>query len=103
MITCSNRCSNNQALAGVVLDPRRPPEPSTAGSTVSEKDDPMHLLPATTHSYLFRATETLAEAIVATALACLDAATTAWLQQGGDDLDELRRLTYLALAAVRSG
>ncbi|MFD7077629.1 SAV_6107 family HEPN domain-containing protein [Nocardioides sp. NPDC059952] len=32
---------------------------------MSEKDDPMHLLPATTHSYLFRATETLAEAIVA--------------------------------------
>jgi hypothetical protein len=32
---------------------------------VSEKDDPMHLLPATTHNYLFRATETLSEAIVA--------------------------------------
>lgn len=43
------------------------------------------------------------EAIVATVLACLDAATTAWLDQDGDDLDELRRLTNLALAAVRSG
>lgn len=43
------------------------------------------------------------EAIVATLLACLDAASTAWLSQGGDDLDELQRLTELALAAVRSG
>lgn len=43
------------------------------------------------------------EAIVATALACLDAATTAWLNQGGTDLGELRRLTELALTAVRSG
>lgn len=43
------------------------------------------------------------EAIVATALACLDAATTTWLSQGGDDLGELVRLTDLALAAVRSG
>jgi len=42
-------------------------------------------------------------AIVATALACLDAATTTWLGQGGDDLGELARLTDLALAAVRSG
>ena len=41
------------------------------------------------------------EAIVATVLACLDAATAAWIDQGGDDLDELRRLTYVALAAVR--
>lgn len=41
------------------------------------------------------------EAIVATVLACLDAATAAWLDQGGDDLEELRRLTYVALAAVR--
>lgn len=42
-------------------------------------------------------------AIVATALACLDAASTAWLQQGGGDLAELQRLTEVALAAVRSG
>lgn len=41
------------------------------------------------------------EAIVATVLACLDAATAAWLGQGSDDLEELRRLTYVALAAVR--
>lgn len=41
------------------------------------------------------------EAIVATVLACLDAATAAWLDQGSDDLEELRRLTYVALAAVR--
>jgi AcrR family transcriptional regulator len=43
------------------------------------------------------------QAVVATALACLDAATVAWLDQGGDDLGELRRLTGLALTAVRSG
>ncbi|GGU48484.1 TetR family transcriptional regulator [Lentzea flava] len=44
------------------------------------------------------------EAIVATALACLDAASTAWLREGGEGgLDELRRLTRLALAAVRKG
>ncbi|MFD9698394.1 TetR/AcrR family transcriptional regulator [Lentzea sp. NPDC059081] len=43
------------------------------------------------------------EAIVATALACLDAATTAWLAQDGSNLDELRRLYEIALAAVRSG
>ncbi|MFD5827868.1 TetR/AcrR family transcriptional regulator [Lentzea sp. NPDC060358] len=43
------------------------------------------------------------EAVVATVLACLDAATTAWLDQGGSDLAELRRLYELALAAVRSG
>ncbi|HUQ57309.1 TetR/AcrR family transcriptional regulator [Lentzea sp.] len=43
------------------------------------------------------------EAIVATALACLDAATTAWLGEDGGDLDELRRLYGIALSAVRSG
>lgn len=43
------------------------------------------------------------EAIVATALACLDAATAAWLDQGSGDLAELARLTGIALAAVRSG
>jgi AcrR family transcriptional regulator len=43
------------------------------------------------------------EAIVATVLACLDAASTAWLRQGGEDLAELERLTLVALAAVRSG
>ncbi|RAS65071.1 TetR family transcriptional regulator [Lentzea atacamensis] len=44
------------------------------------------------------------EAIVATVLACLDAASAAWVRQGADGgLDELRRLTYAALTAVRSG
>ncbi|ANZ35842.1 hypothetical protein BBK82_06825 [Lentzea guizhouensis] len=43
------------------------------------------------------------EAVVASLLACLDAATTVWLRQGGGDLDELRRLTGQALDAVRSG
>ncbi|MGZ3148255.1 TetR/AcrR family transcriptional regulator [Lentzea chajnantorensis] len=43
------------------------------------------------------------EAIVATLLACLDAASTVWLRQGGGDLGELRRLTWQALDAVRSG
>lgn len=43
------------------------------------------------------------EAIVATVLACLDAATTAWLAQDGNDLGELRKLYETALTAVRSG
>ncbi|ROS38462.1 TetR family transcriptional regulator [Amycolatopsis thermoflava] len=44
------------------------------------------------------------QAIVATALACLDAATTIWLQRGGQGgLDELKRLIDRALAAVRAG
>ncbi|WP_409461919.1 TetR/AcrR family transcriptional regulator [Amycolatopsis sp. GA6-003] len=44
------------------------------------------------------------QAIVATALACLDAATAIWLQHGGKGgLDELNSLTDRALAAVRAG
>lgn len=43
------------------------------------------------------------EAIVATALACLDAATASWLQHGGrGGIDELARLSDRALAAVRA-
>ncbi|CRK61691.1 Transcriptional regulator, TetR family [Alloactinosynnema sp. L-07] len=43
------------------------------------------------------------QAIVATALACLDAATTIWVAGGGDGgIEELQRLCDRALAAVRT-
>ncbi|HEY4455391.1 MAG TPA: hypothetical protein VGN81_13850 [Pseudonocardiaceae bacterium] len=44
------------------------------------------------------------QAIVATALACLDAATAVWLDHDGrGGIEELERLCDRALAAVRNG